>query len=113
LSVSNDTTNAVNNTTMATSVTSPLPQAAGPSRFPAAMRHPRTDPRDADLLLQPHMCVSVSEFYLQCSERRKVGIRRQYLENLLLLYRRLLLEVVSDAWQRNCVAGRYVCFPSS
>ena len=102
LSVSNDTTNAVNNTTMATSVTSPLPQAAGPSRFPAAMRHPRTDPRDADLLLQPHMCESASDFYLECSERRKAGIRRQYLENLLFLYRRLLLEVVSDSWQRNC-----------
>ena len=100
LSISNNPTNAVNDMTAVTSVTQSATVAVGQRRFPASAMRPRVNPRDADLDLRPGMFKSDSEFYLACSDRRREAIRQWYLQNLLFLHNRLLLEVISEDWQR-------------
>jgi hypothetical protein len=101
LSILNNTTDAVIETVGVTSVTLPLQAAETPRRFPRSATQPVINTnRDADLLLRPSMLNSDSEFYLACSGRRRNAIRQWYLENLLFLHRRLLLEVISEDWQR-------------
>ena len=100
LSISNNPTNAVNDMTAVTSVTQSATVAVVQRRFSASAMRPRVNPRDADLSLRPGMFKSDSEFYLACSDRRREAIRQWYLQNLLFLHNRLLLEVISEDWQR-------------